>query len=160
MEQNKHTTQFYRAGVGAVIANVAGKVMLFERTGQAGEWQFPQGGMEWGEEPEQTVFREVLEETGIESADIDLIAVMPQLLAYEIPAEHRDIKTGRGQVQQWFVFRYVGDERAVTLGDRVEFQQWRWASMDEAVAAAVEFKKPVYEVLAGFLRELSSHSPK
>ena len=52
----------FRPNVGIVLANRQGYVLWAKRAGQ-NAWQFPQGGMNPGEEPEQAMLRELHEET-------------------------------------------------------------------------------------------------
>lgn len=148
-------SQTFRAGVGAVILNRAGQVLALERRDRPGAWQMPQGGLKIGEAPLDAVTREIREETGIEKSDLQAISSLDRLLAYELPSNLRSRKTGRGQVQYWFVFRYQGIDERITLGDRKEFGCWRWTSMDALASSVVAFKKPVYRKLASYLaREL------
>lgn len=140
----------FRANVGAVIVNGAGQVLIGERIGIAGAWQFPQGGIRQGEEPFGAILREIAEETGISAASLDLIATHPEWLAYELPDANRSEKTGRGQVQRWFLFRLVGEVPDV-LPD-TEFSDTRWVSVDETAALVVDFKRPTYEKLATWVR--------
>lgn len=139
---------FFRAGVGAVIYARDGRVLVCERADTAGAWQFPQGGIDHGEEPEEAVWREVFEETAIPLADLALCGRHPDLLAYELPPEFRRAKTGRGQVQYWFFFRYLGRDHGIVLPMGGEFVSWRWATMSEAVAGAAPFRRSVYQRLA------------
>lgn len=55
-------------GVGAVVFNVAGDVLLIRRgkEPQYGRWMVPGGTLEWGETLEEAAVREVREETGID----------------------------------------------------------------------------------------------
>ena len=135
-----------------MIVDRQGRVLIFERRDIPGSWQMAQGGLDPGETPEDGAIREVEEETGIESADLLKIAAVDRLLAYELPEHLRNAKTGRGQVQYWFIFRFTGTDAKITLGDGQEFTAWKWASLDEAVEKAVDFKKPVYRELAEYYR--------
>lgn len=144
--------QTFRTGVGALIVNRAGLVLLMERRDRPGSWQMAQGGLDPGETPEEGVLREVAEETGIKATDLKQIAAVDRLLAYELPAQLRNKKTGRGQVQYWFIFRFTGNDDLITLGDGQEFVRWAWVSMAEALARVVDFKKPVYRELAEYYR--------
>ena len=66
----------------------------------------------------------------------------------ELPPEARSKKTGRGQVQYWFLFRFTGQEETITLGDKKEFNAWKWTSMKKLAEKVVSFKQPVYQALA------------
>jgi len=57
-------------GVGAVVFNAAGDVLLIRRgkEPQYGRWMVPGGTLEWGETLEEAAVREVREETGIDIA--------------------------------------------------------------------------------------------
>lgn len=61
--------EWQRAAAYIVAHDPQGRVLLtqFERAGhpRSGAWALPGGGMEWGEQPEDTARREFLEETGL-----------------------------------------------------------------------------------------------
>jgi putative (di)nucleoside polyphosphate hydrolase len=142
-----HRTQTFRAGAGAVILNKSGKVLGLERKDIPGAWQLPQGGLDEGEAPLETAKREVREETGIKAKDLELLSTASRLLAYELPLEARTKKIGRGQVHYWFLFRFTGQDEAITLGDKKEFRAWKWMSMSKLASKVVAFKQPVYRAL-------------
>jgi putative (di)nucleoside polyphosphate hydrolase len=141
-------SETFRAGVGAVIVNDANLVLALERLDVPGAWQMAQGGLHPDEDPLEGAKREIREETGIEPSELSLMFPIERLLAYEIPPNLRSRKTGRGQVQYWFVFRFLGKDDDITLGERKEFGRWKWSSIDELVEHVVAFKRPVYEELA------------
>ena len=143
----KRPAEYFRAGAGAVIINGSGLVLALERAGMAGAWQFPQGGLKRGEEPLEAAYREIAEETGIAADDLELLAAIPELLAYELPPEARSEKTGRGQAQQWFLFRFLGEESAINVEPGGEFSSWQWLTLAELIRKTVEFRRPVYQRL-------------
>lgn len=144
----KSQSQSFRAGVGAVIIDHEGRVLALERRDIAGAWQFPQGGLEIGEAPLAAAYREICEETGIDKSQLHLLSTQPRLLAYELPMEHRSQKIGRGQTQYWFRFRFESSDDAITLGDKKEFKNWAWMTMDELLSTVADFRMPVYLELA------------
>lgn len=140
-------SQFFRASVGAVIINATGQVLALERTDHPGAWQFPQGGIDDGEEPVAAVYREVEEETGIPAGALTLIRQHPRLLSYELPPEWRTPKVGRGQTQRWFLFR-LGNDNAIHLPCPGEFSHWRWLRFGELLPLVAPFRQEIYHDLA------------
>lgn len=64
-----------KPGISAAIIVDGGKVLMVRRRVSEGElmWQFPAGGIEAGESPEQAAVRETLEETGLEVKAVRLL---------------------------------------------------------------------------------------
>ena len=77
----------YRANVGIVLMHGAGEVFLGRRTGGKG-WQFPQGGMRRGEQPEESLFRELHEEVGLLRSDVELISSTAEWIRYRLPQKY------------------------------------------------------------------------
>ena len=138
----------FRAGVGAIILNAEGQVLAFRRTKPPQVWQMPQGGMDRGEDPRDTVFREVEEETGITRDKLALLDEHPDWVAYEFPPERRSDET-RGQIHKWFVLRFEGDDADIDPegADSAEFSEWRWMAMTELAEETAFFKRDVYRKL-------------
>lgn len=63
----------------AIVTDEQGRVLLQQR-GDVDGWGFPGGGMELGESAEETVIREVREETGLEVRVEQLIGVYTKYL--------------------------------------------------------------------------------
>ena len=147
--------QGYRPNVGIILCNRENQVFWARRCGQNG-WQFPQGGINPQETPEQALFRELNEEVGLAPEHVHIIGRTKDWLRYEIPAQYcRTPRTSRfrGQKQIWFLLRFLGGEEHVRLNacDRPEFDSWRWVEYWSTLAQIVEFKRGVYEQA---LREL------
>ncbi|MEP6343428.1 MAG: RNA pyrophosphohydrolase [Maricaulaceae bacterium] len=140
----------YRPAVGLVIFNDNGEVFIGRRRGQKGFWiwQFPQGGIDSGETPEQAAYRELHEETGLQKSHIEVIGEIEPWLYYDLPKERR--KRWRGQKQKWFAVRLLGSTKNINLKveNPPEFSRYLWGSLDDAAHLIVPFKRDVYKRLA------------
>ncbi|NQY56915.1 MAG: RNA pyrophosphohydrolase [Ilumatobacteraceae bacterium] len=134
----------FRAGVVAVVTNDAGQVMAFERSDVPNQWQLPQGGIEPGEAPIATAWRELAEETALGATDVDLVAEYPEWTVYEWPPDVRQNGKRLGQAQRWFTFRVRRDD-VVPSPDGVEFISWRWVEPQWLIDQVVGFRRPAYE---------------
>ncbi len=152
----------YRPCVGIMVLNRDGLIWLGRRSdnkrnkpeGPGTWWQMPQGGIDKGEDPAAAAHRELLEETGIGSAEI--IGEHPEWLNYDLPMELMGKKWGgryRGQTQKWFAMRFLGNDTEINItppDHEIEFDEWRWAKRSELMDLVVPFKAEVYrKVLAG-----------
>ncbi len=74
-------------GVGAVIINAEGKVFLAKRGSKAknerGTWEFPGGGVEFGETMADCIKREIFEEYGIKIELKDQLKALDHLIPDE-----------------------------------------------------------------------------
>jgi len=68
------TPQFILPAVAAIIFNEKGEVLLQKRR-DAGRWCVLSGHVEYGEEVEEAMLREIKEETGAEASIVRLIGV-------------------------------------------------------------------------------------
>lgn len=117
----------YRPNVGIVLFNPEGLVWLGRRVGLNGpyHWQFPQGGIDDGEDVETAARRELAEETGV--TQIAFLGRTHEWLTYDFPADFGALpgrRAWKGQKQMWFAFRFWGEDSDVTLDhhDEVEFE--------------------------------------
>jgi putative (di)nucleoside polyphosphate hydrolase len=138
---------WFRAGVGAVVRDGDGSILVLRRKGvRRGAWQLPQGGIDAGETPLQAVRRELREETGLGPRDARLVRTVPGWLAYELPPRYRSEKVGLGQVQRWFLFSLRGP-RARVVPDGVELVEAEWVDARALVVRAAPFRRELYRRL-------------
>ncbi len=138
----------FRANVGIVLCNDDNRLLWAKRIRQR-SWQFPQGGIDEGETPEDAMYRELFEELGLERHHVEIIGRTPDWLHYRLPQRlirRHSQPACIGQKQIWFLLRMVAAESAVRLdaSNAPEFDHWRWVSYWYPLQAAVPFKRQVY----------------
>ncbi|BBB27808.1 RNA pyrophosphohydrolase [Amphritea japonica] len=146
----------FRPNVGIILANSMGQVLWARRIGQ-NAWQFPQGGINESESPEEAMYRELKEEIGLSPDDVEVIAVTRGWLRYRLPKRmirHHSHPVCVGQKQKWYLLRMLSDDSAVEIDstDSPEFDGWRWVSYWYPLGQVVAFKRDVYRKA---MRELS-----
>ena len=150
----------YRPNVGIVLCNCKNEVFWGKRVREHA-WQFPQGGINHQETPEQALYRELNEEVGLEPEDVRILACTRGWLRYRLP--QRLVRTHSqplciGQKQKWFLLRLLSDETRVRmdLTGKPEFDGWRWVSYWYPLGQVVTFKREVYRRA---LKELAPRLP-
>ena len=148
----------YRANVGIILSNVAGKLLLAGRVGSKG-WQFPQGGMLEGESPLDAMYRELHEEVGLTASDVEVLGTTDDWIRYRLPdrfVRKNSAPLCIGQKQRWFMLRLVGSDDQVRFdrSESPEFDRWRWVDFWRPVNEVIYFKRRVY---ARALHELGPH---
>lgn len=144
----------FKAGVGAVLTNQKGEVLAFERINIKDAWQFPQGGLEIDEKPLDAVYRELTEETSILPQHLKLIDTYPEWLAYELDHDKQSLRTGRGQVQKWFLFEFIGQDKDINIKTQEpEFGSYAWMTMDKLIEKTISFRKPIYLKLKKYWKQ-------
>jgi putative (di)nucleoside polyphosphate hydrolase len=139
----------YRPNVGIILVNARNEVFWGKRIREH-SWQFPQGGIQRGETPEQAMYRELHEEVGLRPEHVRIIGRTRDWLRYEVPQNwvRREWRGHyRGQKQIWFLLRLVGRDSDVCLraSEHPEFDAWRWHDYWIPLDTVIEFKRGVYQ---------------
>ena len=155
----------YRPNVGIILCNARNQVFWGKRVNQHA-WQFPQGGINAGETPEQAMYRELEEEVGLLPDHVRILGRTREWLRYDVPTHwtRRDNRgLYRGQKQIWFLLRLTGRDCDVSLraSSHPEFDAWRWNDYWIPMDTVVDFKREVYrlalEELERFLQKDGRH---
>ncbi|MEA3413675.1 MAG: RNA pyrophosphohydrolase [Pseudomonadota bacterium] len=139
----------FRPNVGIILCNEVQSVFWCKRSGQ-NAWQFPQGGIRSHETPQEAMFRELREETGLRAEHVEVIGATRGWLRYRLPRRmirHHVKPCCIGQKQVWFMLKMIGSESDVNLSSshRPEFDGWRWVDYWQPARDVVFFKRHVYE---------------
>jgi len=138
----------FRANVAIVLIRDDQQVFLGGRIGGRG-WQFPQGGVRVDEAPEEALFRELKEEVGLDTGDVEVIASTRHWLRYRLPKQY--LRRGSeppciGQKQRWFLLRFIAAEEKLRFDstNEPEFDRGRWVDYWTPVREVIYFKRAVY----------------
>jgi bis(5'-nucleosidyl)-tetraphosphatase len=104
-------------------------LLLLSRLTKRPLWEFPKGGIDDGESPEQAALRELEEETGMSAADIRLIPEFEHREEYRFTSGSGDTRTLVRKEVTYFLAETR--TREVRLSAH-EASQYAWLSADEA----------------------------
>ncbi len=137
----------YRPNVGIILVNRDNKVFWAKRIHKPA-WQFPQGGVDEGEDLETALMRELYEEIGLTRDDVQIIAHTNEWLYYDVPEPFRRTSRSmyRGQKQIWFLLRMNAPDEKINLyaSGTPEFDAWRWNDYWVPLRDVIDFKHDVY----------------
>ena len=149
----------YRPNVAAILRKPKnGKILIGQRADFKGCWQFPQGGVDKGEDLLGALHREVEEEIGVGQNLYNVVACRTGY-RYKFPNGH--LKKGEfcGQDQTFFLCDYLGKKSDFKLDLHTpEFSKVRWIYPEEFILNWVpEFKRSVFKRL---MRDFFKVKPK
>lgn len=152
----------YRPNVAIVLMNNEQRVFWAQRAQNDG-WQFPQGGMRSDETPQEAMFRELQEETGLTPDLVELVGSTPGWLRYRLPRRyqrHHSKPLCIGQKQVWFLLRFLGEDTAFDLRgcEEPEFCSWKWVDFWYPAENVITFKRGVYQKALKILEPLAHAS--
>lgn len=139
----------YRPNVAALFVDKEGLLLVCERWNVKGAWQFPQGGVDPGEELEEALFREVEEEIGMLPEHYKVIDrkggyryVYPKKVRWRKLRKHGN----HGQEQTYFLCRLKRSAPEIDVDQKPpEFRDHKWIRPEEfQIDWLPEFKHEVY----------------
>ncbi|MCA2998496.1 MAG: RNA pyrophosphohydrolase [Burkholderiales bacterium] len=138
----------YRPNVAIILCNAKNEVFWGKRIREH-SWQFPQGGIKHGEAPEDAMYRELEEETGLRREHVRILGRTKSWLHYNVPSHwvKREWRgTYKGQKQIWYLLRLTGRDNDIRLraSEHPEFDAWRWHDYWVPLDSVIEFKRDVY----------------
>ena len=140
----------YRPNVAALMLNRKGKLLVCERAGKKGGWQFPQGGVDKGEELVKALAREVEEEIGMPRSGYKILEKRGGY-TYLYPDQVKKQKLYfDGQVQTYYLCQLKNDAPEIDLEHQKtpEFSDYKWIwPEDFKLKWLPEFKRQVYRAV-------------
>lgn len=154
----KENNEGYRPNVAMVVINSTNKVLICRRKNTR-TWQFPQGGIDNGEDIKKAMYRELSEEVGLSKDDVSLVGESEGTITYDIPKTIRSKVLGgkfKGQEQKWFLLKLNKDNCEIKLDNEAfpEFDKYEWVSFWQPLNRIVDFKREAYRKALSELRFL------
>jgi len=146
----------YRPNVAMIIVsnNYPQKKEIFiaQRNDLLNIWQFPQGGIDKGEEVQEALFRELEEEIGTDKAKI--VAEYPEWISYDFPEKIANkMRPYKGQTQRYFLLKLKKSAVINLATKHPEFISYKFVSVDDVLNHTAHFKKPVYETVINHFKK-------
>ncbi len=145
----------YRPNVAMIIMSSAypqkKEVFIAQRNDLLNIWQFPQGGIDNGEEVQEALFRELEEEIGTRS--VEIVAEFPEWISYDFPEKiAKKMKPYKGQTQRYFLLKLSEDAVINLETEHPEFISYKFVSVEDVLKNTAHFKKDVYETVLNYFK--------
>ncbi len=139
-----------RKSTAAIILNDLGQILLVQKINYAdGYWNFPGGGVDGDEQPEQAILRELSEEVGLNEVKISKKSDFQS--EYEWPTRvviNTLIKKGilyRGQKVNYFLIRLDFTPQDLNI-QKEEIKRFKWVNVSD-LSAFLKFPNQLGETL-------------
>ncbi|MFT5835181.1 MAG: putative (di)nucleoside polyphosphate hydrolase [Sulfurimonas sp.] len=145
----------YRPNVAMIIVsnNYPQKKEIFiaQRNDLTDKWQFPQGGIDEGEEVQEALLRELEEEIGTNK--IEIVAEYPEWISYDFPPKiAKKMSPYKGQKQKYFLVKLKKSANININTAHPEFSDYKFVGVDEALNLSASFKQAVYETVIRYFK--------
>ncbi len=147
----------YRPNVAAIVLSAKYptkcEIFIASRTDVESAWQFPQGGIDKGENPKEALYRELEEEIG--TKDIEIIAEYPQWVSYDFPSViAKKMYPFDGQIQKYYLVKLKKGAKININTKSPEFSEYKFVEVKNIYDYITFFKRTVYkQVLKYFKKE-------
>ncbi len=146
----------YRPNVAMIIVSnhypKKKEIFIAQRNDILDIWQFPQGGIDNGEEVKEALFREMEEEIG--TAEAKIVAEYPEWISYDFPEKiAKKMQPYKGQIQKYFLIKLDKSANIKLDTEHPEFIDYKFVSVEDVLNHTAHFKKPVYETVINYFKK-------
>jgi len=150
-EWDKRIKTTMRTNVVGIIRNKEDKYLIQKNAYLENHWQFPQGGVDTDEQPEQSIVREASEELGIESKFLKVIKKLPGQHEYISPRYAQLLHGYRGQSQTAFLLNFNGTDQDINLTKSHEVEKIKWVGKSEILESLHPIRRDFARKLIPYL---------
>lgn len=148
-------TEIYRPNVAMIIVSDEyphkKDIFIAQRNDLSDIWQFPQGGIDEGEEVKEALFREMEEEIGTNQAEI--VAEYPEWISYDFPPKiEKKMKPYKGQIQRYFLLKLAKNAKINLHTKHPEFDEYKFVDSKNVLSHTAHFKQSVYEKVINYFK--------
>ena len=156
-----YNSKEYRLGIGIMMINDKNEIFLGNRSplkNKKNYFTMPQGGILSSHEiPYITMCRELYEEIGLKmSQHCYFIAKSKYWYRYEFPHNFKYMNKYKGQMQQWFLIKFIGKESDIKLNLTTpqEFHSYIWSKDFSKHISKVKYKlyNTIYNELSKYIK--------
>ncbi len=130
-EWSRRIETTYRENVMGIIKNKAGLYLIQKNPRLENHWQFPQGGIDDNEIPNDAILREICEELNFDVKHLKIIKKLSAENAYKSPPQYQLLHGYKGQKQIAFLIDYTGDVDASTFLPTDEASEIKWVKRED-----------------------------
>lgn len=143
----------YRKNVIGFIQNNQGQVLLVSPAWSVSikKWQFPQGGIDQGEDAEQAIIREMSEELGTEK--LKITDHFSSVYRYKWPKWYRLLRGYKGQKQDLFILEFTGEDKDIDITKEGELAAWQWCPPNKVMQTLSMSRKEIGEIALSLVKQ-------
>ena len=146
----------YRPNVAMIVVSnnypEKKEIFLAQRNDLTDVWQFPQGGIDEGEEVQEALFRELKEEIG--TNNIKIIAEYPEWLSYDFPSKiAKKMKPWVGQRQKYFLVKLKKNAKININTKHPEFDDYKFVEINDILEFSASFKQDIYKKVIDYFKK-------
>jgi N-acetylglucosaminyldiphosphoundecaprenol N-acetyl-beta-D-mannosaminyltransferase len=150
-EWKKRIETTYRQNVVAVITK-DGKFLVQKNKRFHGEhWQFPQGGIDEGEDAQTAAIREAAEELGTKEDLFSIAKKLPATHKYNPSRWHQLLRGYKGQEQQFYLLDFHGSDTDFDLDKSEEAEETKWVDKNDLLKVIHPHRQDALKKLLPYL---------
>jgi len=146
----------YRPNVAAIVLSSSYpsrcEIFIASRIDVEDAWQFPQGGIDKGESPEEALYRELKEEIG--TNQVDIVAEYPKWVSYDFPPSvAQRMAPYDGQTQRYYLVKLKKGAKINIQTKVPEFSEYKFVATDKLNDYITFFKRTVYKKVLKYCKK-------